>query len=83
MPKAKLIFDLNDEFEVNAFKRATSATNAYLVIHSLQDLLRTAEKYERVDNLELTAGHLILIDKIKEKLYDLLEKYQVNMEDLE
>jgi hypothetical protein len=83
MPKAKLIFDLNDEFEVNAFNRATSATSAFLVIHELQNLLRTAEKYERIDNLELTEGQLIVVDKLREKLYDLLETYKVNMEDLE
>lgn len=83
MPKAKLIFDLDDEFEVNAFNRATSATGAFLVIHSLQSILRNAEKYGNLDNMELTDGQLIIVDKLREKLYSLLEEYKVDMEDLE
>lgn len=80
MPKAKLIFDLNDEFEVDAFNRATSADQAYRVIYELQNLLRNAERYDHIDGMQLNDEQKIVIDKLREELYNLLSTFNVNME---
>lgn len=80
MPKANLIFDLNDEFEVNAFNRATSADQAYRVIYELQNLLRKAERYGYIDDMKLSEEQKIVIDKLREELYNLLSTFNVDME---
>lgn len=73
--KAILEFDLNDTFEVNAFRRANSATNAYLVMFDLNEKLRSLYKYENKENIK--------ISEVREMLVDLQTEYNINMNDLE
>lgn len=44
--KAILEFDLDDHDDINAHKRAISATNAYLVLFDLDNYLRSELKYK-------------------------------------
>ena len=73
--KAILEFDLNDPFEKNAFLRANSATNAYLVMFDLNEKLRSLYKYENKENIK--------ISEVREMLVDLQTEYNINMNDLE
>lgn len=76
--KAKLEFDLYEPFEVNKFKRAMTATEAYLVISGMQAYFRHKCKYE-----SLTEWQYEIIEEASNKLYGLLTEYNINMNDLE
>jgi len=76
--KATLKFDLNDSSERLAHKRAVCSTDAYLVLHNIDQELRTKIKYE-----ELTEEVETALMDVRERLFDLLAEYGVDLNDLE
>ena len=96
--KAILEFDLDDYSDKLAHKRAVSATDAYLVLHDLDNELRSMLKYD----MDIGVGKKIALPEgmhtiteheanllyevvcgIKIKLNKILEDRGVNMGDLE
>ena len=75
--KVILEFNLDDFDDVLAHKRAISATDAYLVILSLDEYLRYRLKYE-----EMSEEAVKTLDEVRTKLYESIEKYNVDMENL-
>lgn len=79
--KATLSFNLDDFTDRSAHKRALNGTNAYLVLFELQNtVFRNVIKYNGDNYSEET---LHAIDEIRSKLNDLMERYEVNLNDLE
>lgn len=74
MSKGILEFNLDDSFEKEAFKRASSATDAYLVLWDIQEYLRNKSKYGEADWMP--------ISEIQERIGEFLEKYNVDLDDL-
>lgn len=96
--KAKLEFDLEDYSDQLSHRRAISATDAYLVLHDLDNMLREYTKYSKNisegSEIALPEGyHKIteiesvllhgLADTIRMKFGEIKEKYNINMDDLE
>ena len=96
--KGILEFDLDDRYDNLAHKRATSSTNAYLVLHDIDSMLRNYTKYEEGilpgDTMALPEGeHVItetefvllhsLAETIRLKVSQILESRGINLEDLE
>jgi len=73
--KGKLEFDLNEPFETSAFKRASSATDAYLAIHDIQERLRNLAKYGPEDKIS--------VESLQNDFYDILGTHGINLDDLE
>ena len=80
--KAKLEFDLDDPSDRKAHKRCVSATDAYLCLHDIDNLLRQKIKYE-LPMEENSNTALLTIESIREQIYSILESHGINMEDLE
>jgi hypothetical protein len=90
MPKATLEYDLSDEFERNAHKRALNSTDAYLALHKIENTLRAMHKYQSLQNQEEITNLLQnneecnkLVELIRDVFYNILEEEGVNMDDLE
>ena len=96
--KAKLEFDCDETHDMNAFKRAVSATDAFLALHEIDSELRKITKYSSgIDignKMALPEGaHIItekesellheLADSIREMYYRVLESNGINMDILE
>jgi hypothetical protein len=87
--KGMLKFDLDDHFDKLAFARATSATDVYLVIYELQDFLRSHIKYGNNDKLQEIAKNCPegsvedVLEVVRDSLFEILEKYNINMDNLE
>lgn len=79
--KATLTFNLDDFNDRLSHKRALNGTNAYLVLFELQNtVFRNVMKYNGDNYSEET---LRAIDEIRSKLNDLMERYEINLNDLE
>lgn len=80
--KAKLEFDLDDPSDRKAHKRCVSATEAYLCLHDIDNMLRQKIKYELPieENSNIT---LLTVESIREEIYSILESHGINMDDLE
>lgn len=81
--KAKLEFDYDDFHDQLAHRRAVSATDAFLALHSIEELLRNVYKYETLNGDKVPRGALGVVDKLRDEFYTILRKYNVNLEDLE
>jgi len=86
--KVKLEFDLEQEFEDKAAKRAMSATDAYLALHHMKEFLRRIAKYGtycpyKDGDEQLNEQELDLIDCIRHEFHEVLDTYNINMDDLE
>jgi hypothetical protein len=80
--KAKLEFDLDDPSDRKAHKRCVSATDVYLCLHDIDNMLRQKIKYELpIEENSNTA--LLTVESIREEIYSILELHGINMEDLE
>ena len=73
-----LEFNLEDTFEKNAHTRAMNATEAYLVLHELDQDLRQTIKYQ-----ELTEEVEAIYSAIREKLHEYMNRYGVDLNDLD
>ena len=73
-----LKFNLEDPHERNAFKRACSATDVYIALHSISRSLRNYRKYT-----ELTEDQMSLLVEIEEDFYKNLSENDVDLDDLE
>lgn len=74
--KGILEFNLEEWHEKNAFRRAVNATDAYLALHDIQELLRN----------ELRQHNSRTRDKVLEELRDkiwAIVNDRINMDDLE
>jgi len=78
--KATLEFDLNAEFEDLAHKRALNATNAYIALHSVEELFRSLLKYQ-IDNLSTET--VTVVDQLAQDFYKILDRYDIDLNDLE
>ncbi len=90
MPKATLEYDLNDEHERNAHKRALSSTNAYLALFKIDNTLRAMYKYQSLQDQEEVTNLLQnnedcnrLVELMRDVFYNILEEEDINMNDLE
>lgn len=90
MPKATLEYDLSDEHERNAHKRALSSTNAYIALHEIEGVLRSMDKYQSFNNqeeitdlLQNNKGCGKLVEFIREVFYEILNQNKIDMSDLE
>lgn len=88
--KAKLEFNLDETHDIYAFKRASSATDAYLALSAIaNEIFRPARKHGYPD-VELTAllenaggyGEEI-VSRLEDKFYEILRQYKVDLGDLE
>jgi hypothetical protein len=80
--KGILKFNLEDPHANRAFKRACSATDAYLVLHCIaNEIFRPARKHG-YDDQSLNNNEEV-IGKLEDMFYELLEKYGINLDDLE
>lgn len=77
MPKAALQFDLDDQYDKLEHKRAVSATDAYLVIHSIHEHL-----FRKVDSGLLSESDHKLTEEYLEVLNDIIEQYGIDLNDL-
>ena len=73
--KSQLTFDLDEPQDRLAHRRCINATNAYLVLHNFSEDLRNLEKH--------SGQRVIGIDEIRDIFYSTLEKYDINLNDLE
>lgn len=76
--KATLEFNLADSSEKLKHKRATSATDAYLVLFCIDQHLRSQIKYK-----ELPAEVSKELQDVRDELYRLMAEHNVNLNDLE
>lgn len=74
MPKATLIFNLNDEYERDAHTRALKADNTYRVLRELADHFRSIRKYS-----ELPEDKITTYMEIEDKMYALLNENGVDI----
>lgn len=80
--KAKLEFDLDDPSDRKAHKRCISATDAYLCLHDIDNMLRQKIKYE-LPIEENSNTTLLTVESIREEIYSILELHGIDMNDLE
>ncbi len=79
--KATLSFNLDDFNDRRSHKRSLNGTNAYLVLFEMQNkVFRDVIKYNGDNYSEET---LHAIDELRSKLNDLMEKHDINLDDLE
>jgi len=96
--KAKLEFDLDDHSDRLAHKRCVSATDVYLCLHDIDNMLREYTKYGKGissgDKIALPEGYYQinsyesqllheLANTIRISLSNILENRNINMDDLE
>lgn len=73
--RATLEFDFDNMEDQLAHRRAVNARNAYLVIQAMDNELRRLDKY--------TDSETVMIEKVRETWSDIIEVYDVNLNDLE
>ena len=76
--KATLEFDLDDPTDKKAHTRATTSTDAYLVIHDIDNYLRNEIKYR--EHADIVYDKLV---EVREKLSEFLINNNINMDNLE
>lgn len=77
--KATLEFNLDDYHDKLAHKRAISADSAYLALHRIcEEIFRPQLKYA-----DLSDNQYEILDKTYEKVRDVLEDLNLNLNDLE
>lgn len=97
--KAKLEFDLDEIHDLYAFKRASSATDAYLALSEIaNEIFRPARKHgysdQEINKLIESTGIIKIecgdvqvgyeiISQLEDKFYSILRKYEVNLDNLE
>lgn len=96
--KATLTFDLDDHDDKLAHKRAISATDAYITLHEIDNMLREYTKYSKDinegDSIALPEKEHVLTEvesnllnqfalNIRYKIGNILEDHGVNMDDLQ
>lgn len=70
--KAKLTFNLPEE--QHEFYCATKGQDMISVLWEVQKELRTLWKYE-----ELNADEQLIVERIREKFYSILEEHEINL----
>lgn len=79
--KATLSFNMDNHEDRLSHKRAINATSAYIVLFTLQNkVFRDIIKYNGDSYSEET---LVAIETLREKFNNLLDEYEVNLNDLE
>lgn len=96
--KAKLEFDLDDPSDRKAHKRCVSATDAYLCLHDIDNMLRDYTKYSKGidvgDKIALPEGWYTLnsyesqllhtlAEIIRGKVNEITKDNRIDIEDLE
>jgi hypothetical protein len=76
--KATLEFDLETPQDVNAHRRCSSATNAYIALFSIREELRKYRKYRELDE-----SQTVLLEEIETFFYAELDNQNINLNDLE
>jgi hypothetical protein len=83
MATAIIKYDMEDPHDKLEFKRATSATDVYLVIWEIQQELRRLYKYEPINADGSPQYDTDTIEYIRDFLYKTLESHDVDMNNLE
>ena len=78
MAKAILEFDLNDEDDKNAYQRVNKALDMALVLWDFDQYLRSQLKY----NENLTSEAYDALEKTRERLNDLMQEHNVDLDEL-
>ena len=86
--KGKLEFDLDDCYDRNAFKRAVKATDVYMVLHEVVNkLFRPSWKNgytdKELDTLSNTEEGDRVIEILSEMYREILEEYNIDLNDLD
>jgi hypothetical protein len=90
--KAKLEFDLDCSSDSLAFKRATTATSAYLVLWNVaMEIFRPARKHgyrnigeDKVLDINTWSDQTVqVVEALESRFYEMLKDYDVSLEDLE
>lgn len=82
--KGTLEFNLEESHSNNAFKRAVSATDAYIFMHDFAGWLRQIDRYENQDKkIKDTPEVVEAIDRIREVWYKMQEEANIDMDLLE
>jgi hypothetical protein len=76
--KAILEFNLNEQEDVAAHKRATKALDMALVLWDIDHYLRTQVKY----NEALTQEAHDAFDNMREKFYEILNGHNINIDEI-
>lgn len=75
--KITLEYDITDIYVAKEVVRAMKATDAYLVIHQLQDVLT-----RRISEDDLSKKETRLLAEVLTEINELLEHYGINLNDL-
>jgi hypothetical protein len=79
--KGTLEFNLQDPDSNNAFKRAVSATDAYIFMHEFSQWLRKIDRYDSQDKeIKDTPEVQEAIERIREVWYKMQEEYNIDMD---
>jgi hypothetical protein len=79
--KGTLEFNLQDPDSNNAFKRAVSATDAYIFMHEFSAFLRKIDRYSGQDpKIKDTEDVGDAVDCIREIWYKMQEEYNIDMD---
>ncbi len=76
--KATLEFDLNEQEDIIAHKRATKALDMALVLWDIDHYLRTQVKYNEV----LTQEAHDAFESAREKFYEILNDHNINIDEI-
>lgn len=75
--KITLEYDITDIYVAKEVVRAMKATDAYLVIYRLQDILT-----RRISEDDLSKKETRLLAEVLTEINELLEHYEINLNDL-
>lgn len=76
MGKMTLTFNMDDYDDALAAKRAMSATDAYICLHSTDEMFRRALKND------LNEASEKLIEQLRKDFFNFLEQYGIDLGDL-
>lgn len=85
--KAILEYNIEDAYEKLAFKRASSADDAYLALVTIaNEVFRPHRKHgysdKELDAATDTDDGFLVAEKLEDMFYEILKKYNVDLEDL-
>ena len=78
---AKIILEFNSEEEANDARVALDGYKWKLAMWDLDQKLRSATKYGVIDNREATSEEQDMADKVREFIRDILNDYNLNLEE--
>ena len=77
----KIILEFNSEEEANDARTALDGYKWKLAMWDLDQKLRSATKYGVIDNREATPEEQDMADKVREFIRDILNDYNLNLEE--